>query len=201
MLIGVGLGPGDPELLTLKAINVLQFAEKVFVPGKISYELVHPYTDAEILEFPMTENKVKLEDAWISNVNIIAQYATTGIAAFAVIGDPNIFSTFSHLRKMLNKLRPDIIVETVPGVSAITSFTSRVNVPIDATFIVSDGSSITSKVVLKAKRPQKLADELIAAGYSKLVLIERAFTEKERVYRDNFPEYCNYFSIMYGKKT
>ena len=201
MLIGVGLGPGDPELLTLKAINILQFATKVFVPGKISYELVHPYADAEILEFPMTDNRAELQDAWISNVHIIAQHATKGIAAFGVIGDPNIFSTFSHLRKMMNEQRPDIVVETVPGISAVTSFTSRVNVPIDTSFIVSDGSSIMSKVVLKAKRPQKLADKLVAEGYCELVLIERAFTEKEKVYRDNFPEQCNYFSIMYGKKA
>jgi precorrin-2/cobalt-factor-2 C20-methyltransferase len=148
----------------------------------------------------MTDDRAELHKAWVSNVHIIAQYAASGIAAFGVIGDPNIFSTFSHLRKMMNELRPDITVETVPGISAVTSFTSQINVPVDTSFIVSDGSPIMSQVVLKAKKPRNLADKLVAEGYSELVLIERAFTEKEKVYRDNFPERCNYFSIMYGKK-
>jgi precorrin-2/cobalt-factor-2 C20-methyltransferase len=201
MLIGVGLGPGDPQLLTLKAINVLQAATRVFVPGKMSYELVRPYADAEILKFPMTNDGSELRDAWESNVHIIAQFAAKGTVAFGVMGDPNVFSTFSHLRKMMKELRPDIIVETVPGVSAITSCVSRINVPLEKSFIVSDGSSIESKIVLKVKRPQELADKLVADGYREFILIERAFTNKERVYREDFPQQCDYFSIMYGKRT
>jgi precorrin-2 methylase len=61
MLIGLGLGPGDPELLTLKAIKKLEESDKVFVPGKLALELVSPYTDAEILDFPMTHDKTRLD--------------------------------------------------------------------------------------------------------------------------------------------
>ena len=50
MLIGVGLGPGDPELLTLKAVNVLKNSDKVYVPGRMAQELVAPYADSDILE-------------------------------------------------------------------------------------------------------------------------------------------------------
>jgi len=46
MLIGLGLGPGDPELLTLKAVRILEESDKVFVPGKLALDLVLPYTDA-----------------------------------------------------------------------------------------------------------------------------------------------------------
>ena len=62
MLIGVGLGPGDPELLTLKAVNTLKKSSKVYVPGRLAAELVEPYADPEILEFPMLKDYDVLKD-------------------------------------------------------------------------------------------------------------------------------------------
>ena len=54
VLIGLGLGPGDPELLTLRAVRILREADAVFVPGGIAQKLVAPYREAEVLSFPMT---------------------------------------------------------------------------------------------------------------------------------------------------
>jgi len=61
MLIGVGLGPGSPDLLTLAAVKVLKESSKVFVPGKLAAELVAPYAKAEILDFPMILDKEELK--------------------------------------------------------------------------------------------------------------------------------------------
>ena len=54
MLVGLGLGPGDPELLTLRAVRLIREADAVFVPGRLAKTLVAPYRDAEVLDFPMT---------------------------------------------------------------------------------------------------------------------------------------------------
>ena len=57
MLIGIGLGPGNPDLLTLAAIKALKESKKVFVPGKLAEKLVSPYAKAQILDFPMIQDK------------------------------------------------------------------------------------------------------------------------------------------------
>ncbi|HYC20335.1 MAG TPA: cobalt-factor II C(20)-methyltransferase [Candidatus Bathyarchaeia archaeon] len=200
MLIGVGLGPGDPQLLTLQAVNVLKSAIKVFVPGRISYELTKPYADPEILQFPMTYDEAALEAAWHDNVEAIAAYAVRGRTAFGVLGDPNVFSTFSHISKILRRLMPHIDVETVPGVSSVTAAFSRVDESIEGSFVVSDGSPVQSTLVLKATRPRELAASLQKRGFFDLKLLENGFTERERVYSKDFPLKGEYFSIMYGKR-
>jgi len=201
VLIGVGLGPGDPQLLTLQAVNVLTSASKVFVPGRISYELAKPYTDPEILHFPMTYDEAALEAAWHENVEAIAAYAATGLTAFGVLGDPNVFSTFSHVSSILKRRMPHIDIETVPGVSSITASFSRFDESIERSFVVSDGSAVQSTLVLKATRPREIASSLQEMGFFDLTLLERGFTERERVYKTDFPRKAEYFSIMYGKRT
>jgi precorrin-2/cobalt-factor-2 C20-methyltransferase len=75
MLIGVGLGPGDPELLTLAAIKALKNSRKVYVPGKLAAQLVAPYAKAELLDFPMIKDEVELSKLWEKNAEIVAKVA------------------------------------------------------------------------------------------------------------------------------
>ncbi|HIE31105.1 MAG TPA: cobalt-factor II C(20)-methyltransferase [Methanosarcinales archaeon] len=199
MLIGLGLGPGDPELLTLKAIRILDESDKVFVPGKLALELVLPYTDAEILDFPMTHDKSILERTIDHNAEVVAAEAVHKLVAFGLIGDPNFFSTFIRLKNRIHEKYPDIIIETVPGISSITAFASRIDVSIDRSFVVSDGSQVGSKIVLKARTPKKIRDGLIEEGYIDFIFAEKLFTEDERV-TDEIPNKGDYFSILYASK-
>jgi len=199
VLIGLGLGPGDPELLTLKAIRILDESDKVFVPGKLALELVLPYTDAEILDFPMTHDKSILERTIDHNAEVVAAEAVHKLVAFGLIGDPNFFSTFIRLKNRIHEKYPDIIIETVPGISSITAFASRIDVSIDRSFVVSDGSQVGSKIVLKARTPKKIRDGLIEEGYIDFIFAEKLFTEDERV-TDEIPNKGDYFSILYASK-
>jgi len=202
MLIGVGLGPGDPELLTLKAVDVLKNSEKVYVPGRLAKDLVAPYADAEILEFPMIRDTDVLNALWKENADKIAEEARKGNVVFGLIGDPNFFSTFSHLKNVMHKHYPDVEIETIPGISSITSFAARTDVAIERSFEVSDGSEIGHKIHLKATNPKIIVKQLEQEGYSEFIFAERLFSENELIIRkkEEIPEKGNYFSILYGKK-
>ena len=199
MLIGLGLGPGDPELLTLKAIKILEESDKVFVPGKLALELVSPYTDAEILDFPMTHDKTTLDRTIDHNADVVASESRNGLVAFGLIGDPNFFSTFIRLKNRIREKYPDIVIETVPGISSITAFASRIDANIDRSFVVSDGSPITTKIMLKTRTPKKIRDSLIEEGYTDFIFAEKLFSDEERV-TDEIPDKGDYFSILYASK-
>ena len=202
MLIGVGLGPGDPELLTLKAVDVLKNSDKVYVPGRMAKDLVAPYADAEILEFPMIRDIEVLNSLWKENADRVAEEARKGTVAFGLIGDPNFFSTFSHLKKVMRKHYPDVVVSTVPGISSITSFAARTDVAVESSFEVSDGSEIGYKIHLKATKPKSIVKQLETEGYTEFIFAEKLFSDNELIIqnKDEIPEKGNYFSIIYGKK-
>jgi precorrin-4/cobalt-precorrin-4 C11-methyltransferase len=199
MLIGVGLGPGSPDLLTLAAVKALKESSKVFVPGKLAAELVAPYAKAEILDFPMILDKEELKKLWETNARIVAKEAQKGTISFAVMGDPNFFSTFSHLRRTLKEKYPYIEVTTIPGVSAITAQAARTGTSIERSFIVSDGSPVGTKILLKTRHPQIKRDELIKDGFDEFVYAQRLFMDNEKV-TNTLPEEGDYFSILVAKK-
>jgi precorrin-2/cobalt-factor-2 C20-methyltransferase len=122
-LIGVGVGPGDPEHITLKAVRALREADKVFVPdGGRAAEIVSAYAEVEPLTFAMTDVASRAEH-WARAGRAIA--AVTGTAAFATIGDPNLYSTFTYVAAAVRALVPDVIVETVPGITAMQDLAAR----------------------------------------------------------------------------
>jgi precorrin-2/cobalt-factor-2 C20-methyltransferase len=201
MLIGLGLGPGNPELLTLRAVRLLREADTVFVPGRIAYNLVAPYRDAVILKFPMTDDESLIRKCLLENAEKIAPAAQSGLAVFGILGDPNFFSTFSRLCSILAEKYPTIHYRTEPGISAITAFAAAAGISLNGGFIVSDGPDPDSRILLKVKHPKEKADELRREGYREFVLVERMYFADMKVYRnDDLPEKSDYLSVMYARR-
>lgn len=130
-LYGIGVGPGDPELLTLKGLRLLRAAACVFVPvsrgGARSYarQIADEHLDParqRIVELPfaMREDAERMAAQWRTNAETIAAGLATGAdAAFLTEGDPMLYSTFTHVAAALRELRPDARVVAVPGVSSV----------------------------------------------------------------------------------
>jgi precorrin-2/cobalt-factor-2 C20-methyltransferase len=201
MLVGLGLGPGNPELLTLRAVRLLKEADVVFVPGRIARDLVAPYREPVMLDFPMTDDEVRIQQCLEANAEKIAPVAENGLAVFGILGDPNFFSTFSRLCAVIATTHPGIEYRTEPGISSITAFASAAGVPVNEGFTVSDGTVSDTRILLKVRRPKERADQLRSEGYREVVLVERMFFADMQVYRDNdLPEKSDYMSVMYARK-
>ncbi|HVN66205.1 MAG TPA: cobalt-factor II C(20)-methyltransferase [Methanomicrobiales archaeon] len=200
MLIGLGLGPGDPELLTLRAVRVLREADAVFVPGELAGKLVAPYRQAEILSFPMSDDEGMVRRAVEEAADRIARVAGEGTAVFALLGDPNVYSTWARLLGLIREKHPEIACRTIPGVSAITAFASVAGVTLSGGFSVTDGKGEKGRILLKVRRPREEAERLAREGFREFVLVERMFLDGERVYRGELPEMSTYFSILYAER-
>jgi len=200
MLIGISLGPGDPELMTFKAAAALKKCSKVFVPGEMAAELARPYCSPELMSFPMIEDAEELERIWRKNAETVAGFAAAGIAGFACIGDVNTFSTFSHLKRMVMQRHPEIEVETIPGVGVVPALASRFDAALDRSFQVSDGSPVDAIIRIKATRPRKLAEELRLQGFQDFILGTRLCTPEEEIVRGEMPEKSDYFSVLLARR-
>jgi precorrin-2/cobalt-factor-2 C20-methyltransferase len=201
MLIGLGLGPGNPELLTLRAVRLLKEADRVFVPGRIAKDLVAPYREATVLDFPMTDDESKIRQCLLENAETIAPAAQDGLVVFGILGDPNFFSTFSRLCSILSEKYPSVEFRTEPGISSITAFAAAAGISVDDSFIVSDGQMPDSRILLKVRRPKEKADELRKQGYSEFILVERMYFADMKVYHnDELPEKSDYLSVMYARR-
>jgi precorrin-4/cobalt-precorrin-4 C11-methyltransferase len=146
-LIGVGVGPGDPELVTVKAVRVLREADLILVPvlaaagpgirepGRAEM-IVRAHVDANVikrLEFALNDTggiTPRRAAAWQQAAATVAEEFAGGAAtiAFGTLGDPNLYSTFSYLAQTVRDLVPDIQVETVPGITAMQDLASRAGI-------------------------------------------------------------------------
>lgn len=140
-LYGIGVGPGDPELLTLKAVRVLGEVSHVFAASssKNDYSLaadivaghLPPGVPVDQLDFPMTYNPESLESAWSENCEKIIDVLRRGMnAAFLTIGDPLTFSTFIYIMRKVEKSLPEAEIQVVPGITSFQAAAASAGVPL-----------------------------------------------------------------------
>ncbi|MDD3406609.1 MAG: cobalt-factor II C(20)-methyltransferase [Methanomicrobium sp.] len=202
MLVAVGIGPGDPELLTLKAVRMIQDADCVFVPGNVAKEIISPYrNDAVVLSFPMTDDEDFILKCMHKNADIIAPAAKNGLAVFCILGDPNFYGTFGRLCGIIDEKYPSIEYSTIPGISSITAFASAAGVSVNGGILITDGSDENSKIILKVKEPGKIIDDLKKEGFSEFILAEKIYMKDQRIYRnEEIPEKSAYFSVLFARR-
>lgn len=139
-LYGIGVGPGDPELLTLKARRILGEADVIFCPekekdaGSFAYDIVKGFLEhstAKIvnLVYPMHYHGERLKKMWEENAGKIAGYLEgerTG--AFITLGDPGVYSTFMYTLPYMEQA--GVKVEVVPGVPSFCAVADSVKMPL-----------------------------------------------------------------------
>ncbi|MFB6157829.1 MAG: cobalt-factor II C(20)-methyltransferase [Haloferacaceae archaeon] len=212
-LYGVGLGPGDPDLVTVRGRRALERADVVYSPGRLSRSVATEHVPEERigdLDFPMTRDEDELRRAWKEAAAEVAPRARADTAAFVTLGDPNVYSTFGHLRRTLSAFHPDVEVEVVPGVSAVTAFATALGVEI------SSGSSLALREAARGAAPTgpdrmvlfKVTDaptthaKLVDAGYD-VRYGRRLFMEQGETVVTDDPsdlEERDYYTLAYAER-
>lgn len=137
-LVGVGVGPGDVELVTVKAVRVLREADLVLVPvldtaepgraeATVRAHAGHDRIQRVVFALNEREDRRRREAAWDTAAAAAALAFAGGAAvvAFATIGDPNIYSTFTYLAVTVAELVPGVRITTVPGITAMQDLAAR----------------------------------------------------------------------------
>ncbi|MDA8227982.1 MAG: precorrin-2 C(20)-methyltransferase [Desulfitobacterium hafniense] len=138
---GVGVGPGDPNLLTLRAVEVLQSVDIIALPKSrldresVAWDIAKNHCRQGVrlleLEMPMTDNRETLENAWSTGAQQVSEELKLGNSvAFITLGDPSLYSTYSYVLKHLMRLTPNLMVETIPGITAMSAAAAKINLPL-----------------------------------------------------------------------
>lgn len=137
---GIGVGPGDRELITIKAVRVIKSVDCIFAPkadskkSSLALDIVRDVcVGKRIVEqvYPMTMDKTKLESAWMSSAKEIEKEIKAGNnVAYLTIGDPLTFSTYCYLLQQLAKLIPSHNIHTIPGITSYNAAASLANYPL-----------------------------------------------------------------------
>ncbi len=142
-LIGIGVGPGDPDLLTVKAVKAIHNADIIMCPASgedrpsialsVVSSLIDKSKNQDIVKliFPMTKDRDVLEQTWKKNAKIMANTVLSGKnVVYLTVGDPYLYSTWIYMHKDLTENYPDMQISVIPGIVSIFTFASKVGVSI-----------------------------------------------------------------------
>jgi len=168
---GIGVGPGDPELLTVKAIKAIEAADVLIAPktekkdGSVALEIARPHLkkDIEIVYqvFPMVKDFAEDPGAWEANkAEILALLHAGKNVAFLTLGDPMFFSTYIYVFRLLE--HEDVDIVTVPGVPAFAAIGSQIGRPI------AEGHDVLA--IIPATADKERLEEIMAVAGSAVIM-------------------------------
>lgn len=230
ILYGIGVGPGDPELLTLKAVRALGEVDVVFAAASTkndystAFSIAEPHLKkgarVEHLGFPMTKDKDTLEKAWQANAKIVAEVLKSGKdAAFLTLGDPLTYSTYGYLQRTLLAEDPTVRLQAIPGITSFQAAAAKIGLVLTEskeslliTSGVADPETLESQlkvadnaVILKAyKNFEEIRETLTRLRLNdKTVLVSRLGMDGESILMDikDAPKTPHYFSLALVKKN
>jgi precorrin-2/cobalt-factor-2 C20-methyltransferase len=228
-LYGLGLGPGDPELITVKAQRILRSVPTLLVPVRspedpgYAWAIAEPHIGVQMervvrLPFPR-ECEADLDEQWEQNCQQVLECLQQGEdAAFVTEGDPLLYSTFVQVTSRLRARVPDLPIEIVPGVSSITAASAAAGeslatrdewlAVVPAFYGVEELRETLQRfdtvVLLKVNR---VLDEVVGVlsdlGLAeRAILVERCGRPEQRIVRDlrDCPSKVDYFSLVIVRK-
>jgi len=140
--IGIGVGPGEPDLLTVKAIKALNDVDVICAPKSkeskpsLALSIVQNILDDrkseyEIIEplFPMIEDENALQEYWNHAAERISEKLDIGRdVAFITLGDPTVYSTFSYVFSRIRELDYETLI--IPGITSFTGCAASAKIPL-----------------------------------------------------------------------
>ena len=226
-LYGVGVGPGDPELLTLKALRLIKENEVIAVPGKdiqasVAYQIVkgaYEDLDKKILisvAMPMTKDPQVLKANHDKAADQVEDYLREGKnVVFLTLGDTTVYSTYLYVHKRI--LERGYEAEIVSGITSFCAVAARLNMGlveadqplhvIPATYKAQEMDEILklpgTKVLMKTGKKMKQVKESIEKSGQKAVMIENCGMPSEKIYRsaEEIPEDSGYYSLIIVKEN
>lgn len=222
-LVGVGVGPGDPELMTIKAVRVINESQVIAVPGdeaenSVAYQIASQSCgDLEKKEIvaipmPMTKDEDKLRQYHAAGAEVIKKYLNEGKqVAFLTLGDPTVYSTYLYLHKRL--LAEGYAAEIVSGIPSFCAAAARLNIGlvekaealhvIPASYPLEDALGLSgTKVLMKAGKKMGDVKQRLTAHQAGAVMVENCGMPREKIYlkTEEIPDAGSYYSLLIVKE-
>lgn len=177
---GIGVGPGDPDLLTIKAAKILKDIDVLLLPESqkgrinIAYEIAadHINQQAKLIsvEFPMVTDEKIINQAGKIAAEVVERHVREGLnTAFITLGDPSVYSTYHYIVK---QLAFDIEIETVPGITSFCAAAAATNRSL------AEGDEILS--IIPATSSKHLME--MALDVTKSVVFMKVYNQKDKVF-------------------
>lgn len=222
-LYGVGIGPGDPELLTLKAVRLIREAQVIALPGKeaketVAYQItVQAVPELEnkhllAVAMPMTKDKKELEENHRKAAEAVERELEQGKdVAFLTLGDPTVYSTYLYVHKRVQA--DGYPTRIVSGVTSFCAASAELEIGlvensqqlhvIPASYQIEEALRLPgTKVLMKAGRKMKQVKELLGQMDAEVLMVENCGMEGQRICRgaEEIPESAGYYSLIVVKE-
>lgn len=220
---GVGVGPGDPELMTLKAVRLIRENEVIAVPGKnaresVAYKIalgaVPEIADKTLVPvyMPMVRDREKLAQEHQRGAKLLEEYLDQGKnVVYLTLGDSTVYCTFSYLQHILED--DGYEVELVSGITSFCAAAARLNISLtewNEPLHVVPASHQTNQpldqhgtyVLMKSASRMKEIKELLIASGRQVGCVENCGMENEKIYRsvEEIPDDAGYFSLVIARE-